>query len=172
MQGKSKLTAGLAVFALMSAGTVQAAANGAATETTDIPEVQVVGKRLYQMRQDIIKAEDKFFAKFNELNKDDDFDVHCAMTAETGTRLKKRVCKLQFYENAQAEEAQAMLRGDYAPPADLVALERSDEYKQKALAVINANPELRRLIREREALEKKYAATRKERFKGRWILFE
>jgi hypothetical protein len=53
-----------------------------------------------------------------------------------------------------------------------VALERRAEYQQKALAVINAHPELRRMIREREALEKKYDTTRKARFKGRWIVFE
>jgi hypothetical protein len=79
---------------------------------------------------------------------------------------------VQFYEKAQAEEAQALLRGEFAPPADLVAVERSAEYEKKALAVINAHPELLKLVREREALEKRYIATRKARFKGRWILFE
>jgi hypothetical protein len=149
-----------------------AASPEAVSESTELPEVQVMGKRLYEMRQDIIKAEDKFFALFNELNTDDDYDVHCNVEAPTGTRLKQRVCRLQFYEKAQAEEAQALLRGEFAPPADLVAVERGAEYEKKALAVINAHPELRRLVREREALDKKYKATRKERFKGRWILFE
>jgi hypothetical protein len=171
MKGKAIPAAlGMAAFAL-GMGTVHAATPGAGSDT-ELPEVQVVGKRLYQMRQDIIKAEDKFFAMFNELNKDDDYDVHCTVEAPTGTRLKKRVCRVQFYEKAQAEEAQALLRGEFAPPADLVAVERSAEYERKALAVINANPELRKLVKEREELEKKYNATRKERFKGRWILFE
>jgi len=170
---KGKLWAvNLAVLAWASAGVVQAASAPAATESTELPEVQVMGKRLSQMRQDIIKTEDKFFALFNELNKDDDYDVHCGNEARTGTRLKQRVCRVHYYEKAQADEARAMLTGDYAPPADMIALERGAEYEKKALAVINAHPELRKLIRERDALEKKYAATRKQRFKGRWILFE
>jgi argininosuccinate synthase len=54
----------------------------------------------------------------------------------------------------------------------MVALERAPIYEATALAVINAHPELRKLIREREELEKKYVETRKKRFKGKWILFE
>jgi hypothetical protein len=162
---------GLVALAL-GVAPVRAASPVAVNDATELPEVQVMGKRLYQMRQDIIRAEDQFFARFNELNTDDDFDVHCTMEAPTGTRLKQRVCRVQFYEKAQAEEAQALLRGEFAPPADLVAVERSAEYEKKALAVINAHPELLKLVREREALEKRYIATRKARFKGRWILFE
>jgi len=172
MKGKSRWAVNLAVLVLASAGAAQVASAAAATESTELPEVQVMGKRLSQMRQDIIKTEDKFFALFNELNKDDDYDVHCGNEARTGTRLKQRVCRVHYYEKAQADEARAFLTGDYAPPADMIALERGPEYEKKALAVINAHPELRKLIRERDALEKKYNATRKERFKGRWILFE
>ncbi len=59
-----------------------------------------------------------------------------------------------------------------APDPQLVELERRDEYKQAALKVINGDARLRRLVREREELEKRYLAERKKRFKGRWILFE
>jgi hypothetical protein len=150
---------------------VSAAATTADTATQEIEEVEVVGKRLYQMRQEIIEAEERFFALYNELNKNDDFDVHCRRYVPTGTHLAQRVCRVEFVVKAQAEEARAFLTGDYAPPTDLVALERADEYRKHALALINGNPQLRRLVREREALEKKYNATRKARFKGRWISF-
>jgi hypothetical protein len=172
MKGIKALNTALAVLALGFTGLAQAAATNAVSETTDLPEVQVVGKRLYQMRKDIINAENKFFAKFNELNKNDEFDIHCVMNAETGTHLKKRLCRVQFYEDAQRQEAQARFGGPPAPSAELVALERGPEYKKAALTIINAHPELLRLVKERDALEKKYDATRKQRFKGRWILFE
>jgi hypothetical protein len=160
-----------AVLALLPWAPASSAAT-VATSTQEIEEVQVVGKRLYQMRQDIIEAEERFFALYNELNKEDDFDVHCREDVPTGSRIARRTCRVAFVEKAQAEEARAFLTGDYAPPPDLVALERSAEYRKHALAIINANPQLRRLIREREALEKKFNDTRKARFKGRWILFE
>jgi hypothetical protein len=176
MKGKTALKVALAAVALICTGGVQAAL-GAVTETTELPEVEVVGKYLYEMRQEIIKAEDRFYALFNQLNKDDDFDS--AMQAPLGTRLKSRVCRLQFYEKAQAERFltatapdpdQLLLAG--TPDPDMLLLERKAEYKRKALAVINAHPELLRLIRERDALETKYNAAYRERFKGRWILFD
>ena len=172
MKGKTALGVTVLTLALIAAGAAQAAAINVVAETTDLPEVKVEGKRLSQLRQDMVKAEDRFFAAFNELNQDDEFDIHCATQAPLGTHIQRRVCKVRFYEKAQEEEARAFLTGDVAPPAELVAVERSAEYRQKALAVINAHPELRRMIREREALEKKYDTTRKARFKGRWILFE
>jgi hypothetical protein len=154
---------------------VQAVAQPAGTtapERVELDEVTVMGKKLYQMRKEIVEAEDRFYAAFNELNTNDDYDVHCATEARTGTRIRNRVCKPVFYANAQENEARAMLTGDYAPPADLVALERSDDYRKGVLAVINKNPKLRRLVRERDELEQHYLKERQARFKGRWILFE
>jgi hypothetical protein len=102
----------MAILALAAARVAQAAAVSAVAETTELPEVKVEGRRLSQMRQDIIKAEDRFFAAFNELNKDDDFDMHCATQAPLGTHIQTRVCRVRFYEKAQEEEAHAFVTGD------------------------------------------------------------
>jgi hypothetical protein len=144
----------------------------ASQTTVELDEVQVVGKRLYQMREDIIKAEEKFYALYNELNTDDDYDVHCTMEVPTGTRFRYRTCKTVFLAKAQEAEARYFMTGEFAPSADVVALERRVEYQDKALALINAHPELRKLIREREELERKYEETRKKRFEENGILFE
>lgn len=143
----------------------------AESTSSDLPEVLVESKRLYQMRQDIIRAEERFYAAFNELNTDDEFDVHCSINAATGTHLQKRVCLVQFYETAREEWVRLGLAGGYAPHPDLVALERGPEYRRKALAVINAHPELLRLVKERNALEERFLRTRKERLKGHWFAF-
>lgn len=171
MKGRHVWGAVLSVLLLASIQPTQAIAAAGMNTASDLPEVLVESKRLYQMRNDIIQAEDKFFALFNELNTDDDFDVHCTIDTPTGTRISQRICRVQFYETAQAEWARSLMTGDSVPPPDLVALERSAEYKQKALAIINAHPELRRLVKMRDALEKKYFATRKERFKGHLFAF-
>ncbi len=159
----------VAALALVSPVTTRAMVS----TTTDLPEVEVVGKRLYQLQKAIIQTEDKFLARYNELNQDRDFDVHCRQEAPAGTRIQKRICRVHFYELAEEEWARYQLDPSnyYAPPPDLVALQRADEYQRKALAVINSDTELRRLLRAREALEKKYYAARKEAFKGRWIAF-
>ena len=136
-----------------------------------LDEVVIEGKRLYQLRKEIVAAEDRFFKLYNELNKDDDYDVQCANEANTGSRIKQRVCKPVFFSNAEADYAQAMLRGYYAPPPALVALERQEDYRSKTLAVINKHPELLRMLRYRDELERGYLKTRKERFKDHWVQF-
>jgi hypothetical protein len=138
----------------------------------ELDEVLVKGTKLWQMRKEIVATEERFFRRYNELNKNDDFDIHCAMEAPTGTRLKSRICREQYIEDAEAEQAQAMLRGEYAPPPEMVRLERFDDYKKNVLQVVNSDQELRKLIRQRDAIEKKYLAERKKRMKGKWILFE
>lgn len=136
-----------------------------------LEEVIVKGERLWQLRAAIVKAEDRFYARWNELNKDRDFDMKCYMEAPLGTRLKSRICRVAFYEDAQAEYAQAMMRGQFAPSPTQVALDRQVEYRKVAMELLN-DPQLRKLVREREAAQKKYTEERKKRFKDRWIIFE
>jgi hypothetical protein len=138
----------------------------------ELDEAKVRATKLWQMRQNLISAEERFYALYNELNKDDDYDVHCKVEAPLGTRLKSRICRIAFYEEAQADEAQALLGGYQAPPPQQVMLERYPEFQKTALALINKDPRLRRLVREREEMERKYLAERQRRFKGKWILFE
>jgi hypothetical protein len=167
--------AGLAIS--LSAGAVLAAAlpapvAGADEALQELEEVEVTGTRLWKMRQQMVELEDKFNALYNELNENDDFDVTCRMEAPLGTRLKKRNCKVAFFEEAEAEYAQAAMRGELVMDPQLVAFQRQDEYRAAALKVINGDARLRRLIEQRIKLEKSYEAERKRRFKGRWILFE
>ena len=144
----------------------------AKSQDEELDEVTVNGKSLARMRMDVVKAEDAFYNALNKLNTNHDYDVHCQNEAPLGTRLKQRVCRVKFFEDAQAEEAQALLDGHTAPPADLVLLERSDDMRKATVAVVAAHPELLRMLQQRNDLEKKYEATRKERFKSRWVVFE
>jgi hypothetical protein len=169
MKGSLLFSTVLSMLAICTSRPLYPANAPSANQAADIPEVVVESKRLSTMRKEIIQTENKFFALFNQLNTDDDFDVHCNMEATTGTHLQKRLCLVQFYQDAQAEWTRAQLTGDYAPPPDLVALERGPEYKKRALQVINAHPELRRLVKERDALERKFNATRKQRLKDHWF---
>ena len=132
------------------------------SRTEQLDELQVVGKKLYRIRMGAVDVEDRFFALYNDLNQNDDFDIHCRVEAPTGTLLKVRICRLALYEKALEEEARAYLSGvDSPPPAQMVALARIDDYRQNALAIINSSTQLRQLIRERETLEEKYWAARK-----------
>ncbi len=166
---------GLSIF-LFAAAAIAAAAPvplaGSVDELQELDEIEVTGTRLWKMRSQLVELEDRFYALYNELNANDDFDVTCRVEAPLGTRLKKRNCKVAFHEEAEAEQAQAFVRGEFAPDPQLIAFERQDEYRAAALKVINSDARLRRLIKERMKLEERYQAERKRRFKGRWILFE
>ena len=145
----------------------------AAGQLEELDEVHVRGTRLWQMRREIVSFEDRIYARYNELNTNDDFDVNCGREARLGTRIAQRVCRVQYYEDAQAEYASALFSGYPPPPSpEIVELERGEEFRRHMLAVINGDRELRRLIRERDALEKRYLKEREKRFEGRVVLFE
>jgi hypothetical protein len=139
-----------------------------------LPQVEINAQRekLHVMRAEMIKLEDQFFAEYNKLNTDHQYDVFCDVEAETGTLIRKRVCRPVFVSRATEEEAQALLRGDSAPPANLTILAKEPDYEKNVLAVINKNPQLRKLVREREALEKRYDAVRKQKLKGKIFVFD
>jgi hypothetical protein len=155
----------------------------AASPTEIIEEVVVQGTRLYELREAIVVAENRFFARYNELNKVDDFDIECELTAPTGSKLKQRGCLTKMQHKAQSDQAREFLQmmQDQAsglsgtPPVtdpNTVFLAKYEDYKENMLYLLKMNPELRRLVREREDAEKRYNEERKRRFKGRWILFE
>ena len=160
------------IVAVAPAVAAPAPVAGSDDELQELDEVEVTGTRLWKMRQQLVELEDRFYALYNELNENDDFDVTCRMEAPLGTRLRKRNCKVAYVEDAEAEQGQAFVRGEFAPDPQLIALERQTEYRAAALKVINSDKRLRRLIEERMKLEERYESERKRRFKGRWILFE
>jgi len=137
-----------------------------------LDEIIVQGTRLWQMHKAITDADDRFFARHNEINKNHDFDVHCTMEAPLGTKLKQRICRAAFQEKAEEEWARALLQGTAANPPEVVRVAREDQYRKNLLDVVRGNPELMKMLRQRDALEKKYEAELKKRMKGKWILFE
>jgi hypothetical protein len=87
-----------------AAPTIATAADAAvasAEEEVVLDEVLVRGKRLERI---IVDAEDAFYRLYNELNKDDDYDVNCAYVnadaANPGSRITSRVCLPGFVADA------------------------------------------------------------------------
>jgi hypothetical protein len=59
-------------------------------------EVIVRGRRLADFRIEVELARERAYDIFNEINSDDDFDVHCVLEDRTGTRMRGQVCRAQF----------------------------------------------------------------------------
>jgi hypothetical protein len=160
----------LAGMGFIAAPQLVAAAQSLQDEQLD--EVTVKGTPLRRMRAELLALEDRFYALYNLLNKDKDFDVHCYSEAPLGTRLKSRICRVAYVEEAQADRGQAFvagirdgnsMRGLEAPAPESVEQARQDEYRTNVLKVINGDQRLLRLAHERVALEKRYLAELKRR---------
>lgn len=163
------IPAALASTLLLQTVAMASAPDAGTQPTEQLDEFVVRANHLWQIRRAIVETEDRFYARYNQLNRDDDFDVHCARSAPLGTRIASRRCEVAFYENAQQQAVIYQLGGPYAPDPELVRLERLPDYRRNALQVINSDPQLRKLARRREDLEKLYFRRQKEIFADRWI---
>jgi hypothetical protein len=145
----------------------------------ELEEVVVEGGRLYDR---IVKAEDRFFKLYNELNKEDDFDTNCAFVPiDPDSRMEQRFCMPAFFADAKAEqvrlsqyclslverdeEGQVLSEGAcYEPPsAELIFFDRRTAYVNNVLKLIDSDPrlkdmasELDTLHRQRDSLARKY----------------
>ena len=130
-----------------------------------LEEVTVYGHLpLTTLRFEVYRAEDNYFASFNELNSKDEFDIYCRWEAPTGTRIKQRQCRARFYAELEYQAARQWRQGSGIPPQQWLASQQAlIEDKARRL-----NEEMRRLVIEHpqlfDALNEFDAA--KERFES------
>jgi hypothetical protein len=144
-----------------------------AEELEELDEIIVTGGRLYDR---IVKAEDKFFKLYNELNEDDDFDTNCAnVIIDADSRIEQRFCMPSFFADAKAEQVRlsqyclSLIAKDeegnvtaqgpcYEPPsADQLFYHRRNDYVTNMLKVINSDPDLKKIAEEVEGLHRERA---------------
>lgn len=149
----------------LPAATLPQPGSGVASAEQELDEVIVRGTPMWRLRQAIVEAEERFYTLYNELNGQDDFDVNCRMEASLGTRIRKRICRVAFFEEAEARFAQSLFTGVEEQDPQAVFLGRRDEYHRHALAVINGDPRLLRLVRQRERLQQELDEEYRKRFR-------
>lgn len=166
-----------AAQAATAARTSLAAPAAAIEELQELDEVVVHGTNL---RDRIVKAEDRFFKLYNELNKDSDFTINCAyIPLDPDTRIQDRLCAPSFYADAIVDtivwgercRGSQDSEGNYVPPPpcytppppELVLVGRSEEYASNVMDVIRSDPrlgemagELDELHMERHRLQRRY----------------
>ena len=139
-------------------------------------EVIVRGTRLYELRAAIVAAEDKFFARYNDLNTIDDFDIDCNRVQITGTKFQKRRCAPRLLDKVLASDARETLeamqdgRQKRGEDPDAILARHSGEYKENMLKILRNDPQLRALVRDREKAQERYDREHKKRMKGRLML--
>jgi hypothetical protein len=171
------------------------AAASASTRDGSLNEVVIEARRarLTEMRQEMIRLEDSFYARYNELNTRDDFDVHCAEETRAGSRLEKRFCKAVYESKAIEDESRGYLiylqrespgpggspnpggraaqpsqppptMGGPPVPAIVFIEAKRPEFRRNIAELTRSNPELMQLLKDRDQLQKRYDATRRKLF--------
>jgi hypothetical protein len=144
-----------------------------AAELDELDEVVVTGGRLYDR---IVKAEDRFFKLYNELNDDDDFDTNCAnVPIDQDSRVEQRFCMPSFFADAKAEQVRlsqyclSLQQKDedgnvtstgpcYEPPsAEQLFFHRREDYVNNVMKVIKSDPDLIKMYEEVESLHRERA---------------
>jgi len=81
-----------------------------ATEPRADEEILVLGERLEELRIRIRLAEDDVYARFNEINSDDLFDVHCYERPASGSHIDRRRCLSNGWRQMDVAFADATVR--------------------------------------------------------------
>ena len=72
-------------------------------------EVVVEGRSAVFTRRRLERAEHRFLAVYNDINPIEEFDIHCRLHAQTGTRIPQRVCAPNYEKDLSADKGRAVL---------------------------------------------------------------
>jgi hypothetical protein len=130
-------------------------------------EVSVTAQRqIDEMRKEVVAAEDRFLARYNELNQRREYKIICQRVTPTGTRFYHRECKPQFISDATEAEARGWLGGYSTPPSAMVISDKSPGFTKNMVDLVRKSPDLVKLANERAAAEKRYNDALKRAFSG------
>ena len=73
-------------------------------------EIIVTAKALEDLRLQIKLAENDVYARFNDINGNDHYDIHCYEHAPQNSHIKRRACMSNAWRDADVAIAEAMVR--------------------------------------------------------------
>ena len=129
-------------------------------------EVTVKGKyeKLSAMKKEYELLENRFYAEYNKLNTDHQWDINCTLSSGF---IKSRVCQPVFIDKA-LQDAEWASRGDHAGGgnAGVWIQAKLPAYQENVRAQVAKNPKLLELLMKRNAAAQRYAVVRKKKFEG------
>ncbi len=72
--------------------------------------IVVRGRRLHELRFELRVAEDAVYARFNDINSDDRFDIHCEDEKRTASRMTERRCLSNSWREQDANIGEGTTR--------------------------------------------------------------
>lgn len=82
---------------------------GSPPQAAGVEEVIVPGRVPENLRVEIERLETSVYERFNALNSNDEFDIHCLLQAPTGSNIPLRTCAPNFVIRAESTAAKKML---------------------------------------------------------------
>jgi hypothetical protein len=138
----------LALAALAVPAFAQTAQPGRPESAPKPDEVVVPGRAPENVRVEIERLENAVYERFNALNSNDDFDIHCFEQAPTGSNIPERKCWPNFALRSEQRAAGASLNRMHGMGGGNSRQERMGlEQKGKELTA-----EIQRVAREDEQL--------------------
>ena len=129
-------------------------------------EVTVEGRyeKLSAMKKEYELLENRFYAEYNKLNTDHQWDINCTLSSGF---IKSRVCQPVFIDKA-LQDAEWASRGDHAGGgnAGVWIQAKLPAYHENVRAQVAKNPKLLELLMKRNAAAQRYAVLRKKKFEG------
>lgn len=124
----------------------------AAQQPAAIDEIIVPGQTPENLRLEIERLEVAVYDRFNALNSNDDFDIHCASRAPTGSNIPVRTCAPNFVVRVESTAAKRMLHdgrggaGNNNNPAEqeMLMQKRSRELTEEMQRVAREDEQLLR----------------------------
>ena len=104
----------LCLFVVVGLAAPVLAQEGASTpQTADVfDEVIVPGSRPENLRVEIERLERVVYERWNALNSNDEFDIHCLDSEPTGSNITQTRCAPDFAIQAESRAAKSMIDGD------------------------------------------------------------
>lgn len=131
-------------------------------------EIVVPGHRYFRdLRSEIQGVQEEMFDRFNELNDNHRYDIHCKHESRPNTRIKQWTCMPNYVREATTQDAQQVLNqfqggsyGNGATPPNLVIMREAPVMQEKLREFVMEDYELYELmVRHHELQEELQART-------------
>lgn len=128
-----------------------------------LEEVVVTGQHsVATIRREMFKTQDLVYNTFNELNKDDDYDMVCVKEARIGSQIKYKKCRPRFMIE-EMSEANTDWRDDGTALISWTEMRKKSLRQREIMAnLANNNPHFLDLLKRRLALKKAYESKREQ----------
>jgi hypothetical protein len=182
----NKMPAALALFCLAPCLSAFAAGESApdfastlASTTAEIDEVIVSGRldSLSQLRRALNRAEDRVYERYNELNKNNAYDIECITEAPLGSRQKVKKCHPRYVSDALHEDAfDALFRNQNSATrlrsVSALAADKQSFLRRAMLDAAQKDLQMQRAMIEHALLQERYQKVLKEKFTGRRVVWD